>query len=141
MPVSSRSTSNPCWRLTLARCCNGAAEWRADVHAFDFRVAFAIGRANELHAAARRRSFVEPADEERDAITQELLDAVAVAALLRVERLEQCVELGNEGGSIRRIRSFFFNDNGHDDSNSIKRRLAYTMTARHCGLVFWRAQP
>jgi hypothetical protein len=81
---------------------------RAHVHALDLRVL----SPNEQDAAASGRVPIVSRDEEPHAVAQQLLDAETVAALAGIERRQMRVEVVDERGGVRRVRTLLGYDDG-----------------------------
>jgi hypothetical protein len=81
----------------------------AHVHAFEFAVFFAV----ELDASAADGCPVVPDEKERDALGEQLFDAIAMTALARIQRRKICLEFFNQGDGIRSIGTFLIDGNCH----------------------------
>src|SRR5882672_3353462 len=81
----------------------------ADIHAFEFTVLFAV----ELDTATTDGCAVVADEKECDALHEQLFDAVAMAALSRIQRSQMSLKFFNEGNGVRGIRTFLGDGDWH----------------------------
>jgi hypothetical protein len=73
-------------------------------------------RPKQLNAAAAGRSRIGPQNEKRDSLRNQLFDAVAVATLGWIERVEMSVKLSNQHDGVGAVRAFGCDDGCHVQS-------------------------